>query len=105
MTKSKLTVERLKRRIWENDPKLPESSESFKAALLIRAAAKLGHLDRTRLAEFTGIPTDLLGDFAERLLANEVWSANGSVDGSWRNDEGGVESWMMVNVATGDLER
>lgn len=105
MPKSKLTVEKLKRRIRENDPELPESSESFKAALVILAAAKLGHRDRARLAEFTGIPTDLLGDFAERLLANEVWTADGSIDRSWQNDEDGVEFWMMVNVATGDLER
>lgn len=105
MPKSKLTVEKLKRKIWESDPKLPESSESFKAALLILAAAKLGHLDRTRLAEFTGIPTDLLGDFAERLLANEVWLADGTIDRSWQNADDGIELWMMVNAATGDLER
>jgi hypothetical protein len=105
MPKSKLTVEKLKRRIRENDPELPESSESFKAALLILSAAELGHLDRARLANFTGIPTDLLGDFAERLLVSEIWMADGSIDLSWENDEDGIEFWMMVNVATGDLER
>jgi hypothetical protein len=105
MPKSNLTVEKLKSRIRENDSELPESSESFKAALLILAAAELGHLDRERLADFTGLPTDLLGDFAERLLASEIWMADGSIDRSWQNDQDGIEFWMMVNVATDDLER
>jgi hypothetical protein len=105
MPKSKLTVEKLKRQIRENDPELPESSAAFKAALVILAATKLGHLDRERLAEFTGIPRDLISEFGERLAANDVWMPDGSIDRSWQSHEDDIEFWMMVNLATGDFGR
>jgi hypothetical protein len=105
MPKSKLTVEKLKRLIRENDPELPESSATFKVALVILAATKLGHLDRERLAEFTGIPTDLISEFGERLAANDVWMPDGSIDRSWQSDDSGIDFWLIVNLALGDMER
>lgn len=105
MAKSKLTVEKLKSRIREMDPGLPESDESFKAALVILAATKLGHLDRERLAEFTGIPMDLIEEFGERLIANEAWMPDGSLDRAWQRSADGIDFWMLVAVATGDFTR
>jgi hypothetical protein len=72
---------------------------------IILAASKLGHLDRGRLAEFTELPRDLIDEFAGRLVENEVWMPDGRIDRTWQDDESGIEFWLQVNVATGDMER
>jgi len=97
-------AEALKDLILKSDPKVEPESEQFQAAMVVLAAALIGHEDRERLAELTRLPIHRVNLFGERLMAAEVWAHDGSVDCSWHKEENGdLGLWLDVLIAMGVL--
>jgi hypothetical protein len=87
------------------DP-IEEDDEDFAAALVLVAALYLGSRDLEGLSRLTEIPLPLIEQFAGRLRANGVWTADGITSAAWLSDDGGnLAFWMDVWVATGMMER
>jgi hypothetical protein len=100
------TVETMRGWIRGADPNLSEADEAFEAALVLLAALRLGHRDRGRLAEFTGVHPYRVNLFAERLEAAQVWAEDGMTACTWWDkDSNDLDFWLDVSVATGLLER
>src|SRR5262249_41701644 len=83
-----------------------EDTEEFDAALILLACARLGTRRVMPLSRFTGVHPRQVAEFAERLRANGVWTADGKTACEWDHEEyGRLAFWTDVWVAEGLLER
>jgi hypothetical protein len=100
------SVQKLKRAIRKSDPATVEGHPTFDAALVLLAAYFMGHEDRKKLAEFTGVPLDLVNEFAEPLECDDIWQPDGSTDCKWWAKKTGTTAfWCDVAVAVGQFKR
>jgi hypothetical protein len=79
-----------------------EGDQDFQAGLVLLAPASIGTMDPAAVSRFTGVPEAQVREYADRLIANRIWRADGTIALSSDED---LALMMDVWVATGHLER
>lgn len=92
--------EELRRTVCRWDPKLPEGSPAFNAALLMPAALYLGSNHLERLCQATGVRRGSRV-VARNLRAAGIWTEDGRTAAAWDGPHGEADFWCDVNGAIG----
>ncbi len=104
MNAGRPSIEELKKTVRSMDPRLPEASSEFEAALVLLAGLSVGSRNLARLARFTGVPYPTVLKLAQRLRLNGIWTRAGHTIANWLDEHGEIAFWADVNVALGHLQ-
>lgn len=95
---------RIKADLKKSEPEMDENDESFKAAVVLLASARIGTSQST-LHKVTGYSRPQIAKFSHYLKKSGIWRGR-KVYAEWADKENGVIAfWCDVLTAQGILER
>lgn len=100
-----MTLEEIKREVRRLDPKEHESSEAFKAQVVMLASLEVGP-SVLKLTKFTGYQRSLIYKFNHNLRKSGIWTRGRVHAANWFDAEmGGIAFGCDVCVALGLMKR
>lgn len=101
---ARVSVEAIQAQVRSHAPELDPASPTFRAAVLLLAAARVGQ-NIDRLARLTGLPRGFVAQCARRLVDNGVWRNDQTIC-SWIGQGAAHPAfWSDVGVAEGRVCR
>jgi hypothetical protein len=99
------TLTEMKAAIRDLDPSaMDDDPEMLDAGVVLLAGLHLGTGKIEPISRFTGVATERVAEFAERLRANGVWTPDGQTAGRWHQEGGEIALLIDILIALGMVE-
>lgn len=101
-----MTLNKIKNIIKSLDPKIKESDEGYKCAIVLLACTETPHRIKD-IVEFTKIEKPLVEKYMRNFRANKLITSSGKINHSgWFDEEtGALAFYCDVNIGLGYLQR